>query len=149
MFSPKRRCATTIDNPRALLTFTITTTTIIMTDKLLMYVYYVLFPTVVFPRHHYPMIAMVTCQFLINKSKYLYIFIYKYLLFLQGADLTKPIDKKLYKGISPTCHDFNSTAVTEDSLPLIVGFSTGLVQLIDPVRKDVSVLFNEEVSYIF
>jgi len=70
-------------------------------------------------------------------------------LYLQGADLTKPIDKKLYKGISPTCHDFNSTATTEDSLPLIVGFSTGLVQLIDPVRKDVSLLFNEEVSYIF
>jgi len=70
-------------------------------------------------------------------------------LYLQGADLTKPIDKKLYKGISPTCHDFNSTAITEDSLPLIVGFSTGLVQLIDPVRKDVSVLFNEEVSHIF
>lgn len=70
-------------------------------------------------------------------------------MYLQGADLTKPIDKKLYKGISPTCHDFNSTAITEDSLPLIVGFSTGLVQLIDPVRKDVSVLFNEEVSHIF
>jgi len=70
-------------------------------------------------------------------------------LYLQGADLTKPIDKKLYKGISPTCHDFNSTAITEDSLPLIVGFSTGLVQLIDPVRKDVSVLFNEEVNHIF
>jgi len=70
------------------------------------------------------------------------------LYYLQGADLTKPIDKKLYKGISPTCHDFNSTATTEDSLPLIVGFSTGLLQLIDPVRKDVSVLFNEEVSNI-
>lgn len=74
---------------------------------------------------------------------------YLYYFYLQGADLTKPIDKKLYKGISPTCHDFNSTAITEDSLPLIVGFSTGLVQLIDPVRKDVSVLFNEEVSHIF
>lgn len=69
--------------------------------------------------------------------------------FLQGADLTKPIDKKIYKGISPTCHDFNSVATTEDSLPLIVGFSTGLIQLIDPIRKDVSVLFNEEVSYRF
>lgn len=67
--------------------------------------------------------------------------------FLQGADLTKPIDKKIYKGISPTCHDFNSFALAEDSLPLVVGFSTGLVQLIDPVRKDVSVLFNEEVNF--
>lgn len=68
---------------------------------------------------------------------------------MQGADLTKPIDKKIYKGISPTCHDFNSVATTEDSLPLIVGFSTGLIQLIDPIRKDVSVLFNEEVSYCY
>lgn len=54
----------------------------------------------------------------------------------------------MYKGINPTCHDFNSVAITEDSLPLIVGFSTGLIQLIDPVRKDVSVLFNEEVKNI-
>uniref|UniRef100_A0A2S2PK39 WD repeat-containing protein 20 n=1 Tax=Schizaphis graminum TaxID=13262 RepID=A0A2S2PK39_SCHGA len=77
-----------------------------------------------------------------NIGRELYVFYYKGTK--KGADLTKPIDKKLYKGISPTCHDFNSTATTEDSLPLIVGFSTGLLQLIDPVRKDVSVLFNEE-----
>lgn len=69
-------------------------------------------------------------------------------MYLQGADLTKPIDKKIYKGISPTCHDFNSAAISEDSLPLIIGFSTGLIQLIDPVRKDVSALFNEEVRYM-
>jgi len=68
---------------------------------------------------------------------------------LQGADLTKPIDKKIYKGINPTCHDFNSVAITEDSLPLVVGFSTGLIQLIDPVRKEISVLFNEEVNYFY
>lgn len=54
----------------------------------------------------------------------------------------------MYKGISPTCHDFNSAAISEDSLPLVVGFSTGLIQLIDPIRKDISALFNEEVSYI-
>jgi len=67
---------------------------------------------------------------------------------LQGADLTKPIDKKIYKGINPTCHDFNSLSITEDASPLIVGFSTGLIQLIDPVRKDVCILFNEEVKCI-
>lgn len=69
--------------------------------------------------------------------------------YLQGADLTKPIDKKIYKGVIPTCHDFNSFAINEESLPLIVGFSTGLIQLIDPVKKDVSVLFNDEVSHVF
>lgn len=56
------------------------------------------------------------------------------------------MDKKLYKGISPTCHDFNSIAISENSLPLIIGFTSGLIQLIDPIKKDVSVLFNEEVS---
>lgn len=58
------------------------------------------------------------------------------------------MDKKMYKGISPTCHNFNSVAITEDSLPLIVGFSSGLIQLIDPMRKDISILFNELVSYV-
>ncbi|XP_050529545.1 WD repeat-containing protein 20 [Daktulosphaira vitifoliae] len=77
-----------------------------------------------------------------NIGRELFVFYYKGTK--KGADLTKPIDKKIYKGISPTCHDFNSVATTEDSLPLIVGFSTGLIQLIDPIRKDVSVLFNEE-----
>lgn len=73
-------------------------------------------------------------------------FYFIFYIYLQGADLTKPIDKKIYKGINPTCHDFNSVAISENSLPLIVGFSNGLIQLIDPIKKDVSVLFNEEVS---
>lgn len=61
-------------------------------------------------------------------------------------DLNKPVEKKLYKGTNPTCHNFNQSAATADGAPLLVGFSTGQIQLIDPVKKDNSTLFNEEVS---
>ena len=33
--------------------------------------------------------------------------------------------------------------------PLLVGFSGGQIQLIDPVRKELSKLYNEEVSSCF
>jgi hypothetical protein len=67
---------------------------------------------------------------------------------VQAADLTKPIDKRIYKGTLPTCHDFNEASVTADSVLLLVGFSAGQVQLIDPIKKDVSKLYNEEVCYV-
>ena len=70
----------------------------------------------------------------------------KKLLHLQAADLTKPIDKRIYKGTLPTCHDFNSTTVSPDSVLLLVGFTAGQVQLIDPIKKEISKLYNEEVS---
>ena len=66
---------------------------------------------------------------------------------LQAADLTKPIDKRIYKGTLPTCHDFNSTTVSPDSVLLLVGFTAGQVQLIDPIKKEISKLYNEEVSH--
>ena len=65
----------------------------------------------------------------------------------QAVDLNKPVDKKLYKGTNPTCHNFNQTTATSESAPLLVGFSTGLIQLIDPIKKEFSgKLYNEEVS---
>lgn len=64
---------------------------------------------------------------------------------LQAADLTKPVDKKMYKGTNPTCHDFNVVTMTPDSVSLVVGFSTGQIQLIDPIKKELSKLYNEEV----
>jgi len=66
----------------------------------------------------------------------------------QAVDLNKPVDKKLYKGTNPTCHNFNQTTATADSAPLLVGFSTGQIQLIDPIKKDssqLSKLYNEDV----
>lgn len=63
-------------------------------------------------------------------------------------DLNKPVDKKLYKGTNPTCHNFNQTTATVDIAPLLVGFSTGQIQLIDPIKKELNKLYNEEVLYL-
>lgn len=82
----------------------------------------------------------------------------------QAADLSKPLDKRIYKGTCPTCHDFGTTANLDASLlntdtanqngsdspdlptisPLLVGFSQGQIQLVDPVKKEFSKLYNEE-----
>ena len=79
----------------------------------------------------------------------------------KAADLTKPIDKRVYKGTCPTCHDFgppgclrnenvtrnvsqrgehstHSTHFQSEVIPLLVGFSGGQIQLIDPARKELS-----------
>lgn len=64
---------------------------------------------------------------------------------LQAVDLSKPIDKRIYKGTQPTCHDFNQYSATAESVALIVGFSAGQVQYLDPIKKETSKLFNEEV----
>ncbi|UYV82399.1 WDR20 [Cordylochernes scorpioides] len=62
------------------------------------------------------------------------------------ADLSKPVEKKSYKGTFPTCHDFNKATVGQDTCPLLVGFSAGQIQLIDPNKKEISKLYNEEVG---
>lgn len=67
---------------------------------------------------------------------------------LQAVDLSKPIDKRIYKGTQPTCHDFNQYSATAESVALIVGFSAGQVQYLDPIKKETSKLFNEEVLYL-
>lgn len=64
-------------------------------------------------------------------------------------DLSKPIDKRIYKGTQPTCHDFNQYSATAESVALIVGFSAGQVQYLDPIKKETSKLFNEEVGLSF
>lgn len=67
---------------------------------------------------------------------------------LQAVDLSKPIDKRIYKGTQPTCHDFNQYSATAESVALIVGFSAGQVQYLDPIKKETSKLFNEEVLHL-
>lgn len=74
----------------------------------------------------------------------------RFLLFLEASvDLNRPIDKRVYKGTFPTCHDFNQVNATVDGCSLLVGFSAGQIQLIDPFKKDgqVNKLYNEEVQY--
>ena len=65
--------------------------------------------------------------------------------FFQPAELNKPVDKKVYKSTNPTCHDFNKVTVTGETVSLLIGFSTGQIQLVDPIKKDPSKLYNEEV----
>lgn len=71
-------------------------------------------------------------------------YVYVYRGIKKAADLSKPLDKKVYKGTNPTCHDFNLTSATPESILLLIGFSTGQIQLIDPCKKELSKLFNEE-----
>ncbi|XP_039586437.1 dystrophia myotonica WD repeat-containing protein-like [Passer montanus] len=64
----------------------------------------------------------------------------------QALDLQRPIDKRVYKGTQPTCHDFNQFTAGAETLPLLVGFSAGQVQYLDLAKKDsAGRLFNEEV----
>ncbi|NXR46619.1 DMWD protein, partial [Hippolais icterina] len=63
----------------------------------------------------------------------------------QALDLQRPIDKRVYKGTQPTCHDFNQFTAGAETLPLLVGFSAGQVQYLDLAKKDnAGRLFNEE-----
>ncbi|XP_066593163.1 WD repeat-containing protein 20 isoform X2 [Prorops nasuta] len=77
-----------------------------------------------------------------NFGKELYVYVYRGVK--KALDLNKPVDKKLYKGANPTCHNFNQTTATADSAPLLVGFSTGQIQLIDPIKKELSKVYNED-----
>lgn len=61
----------------------------------------------------------------------------------QPADLSKLVDRRVYKLTVPTCHDVS----TCPNLSLIiVGFSSGQVQLIDLNHADVNKFYNQEVG---
>lgn len=59
------------------------------------------------------------------------LFVYNYDGVRTGPDASNPIYKRFYKGSSPTCHDFNQTTASSQSICLLVGFSHGQVHLID------------------
>lgn len=77
-----------------------------------------------------------------NHGRELYFYTYKGVK--KAADLSKPIDKRIYKGTSPTCHDINKLTISSDSVMLLVGFTGGQIQLVDPIRKEIGKLYNEE-----
>lgn len=58
------------------------------------------------------------------------------------------IEKKTFKTMNPTCHSFNTSFTSSDSIPLLVGFNTGIITLQDLIRKDVCKVFNEEVCIL-
>ena len=39
--------------------------------------------------------------------------------------------------------------ISSESVRLLVGFTAGQVQLIDPIKKELSKLFNEEVTFLY
>lgn len=82
-----------------------------------------------------------------NYGRELYFYTYKGTK--KPADLSKPVDKRIYKGTSPTCHDINKLTISSESVMLLVGFTGGQIQLVDPIRKEIGKLYNEEVSWHF
>ncbi|XP_043197423.1 WD repeat-containing protein 20-like [Amphibalanus amphitrite] len=77
-----------------------------------------------------------------NYGRELYVYVYKGVQ--KAVDLSKPVDKRVYKSTSPTCHDFIVSKSSPDSTSLLVGFTGGQVQLIDSARQDASNIFNDE-----
>ncbi|KZS12359.1 WD repeat-containing protein 20 [Daphnia magna] len=77
-----------------------------------------------------------------NYGRELYFYTYKGTK--KPADLSKPVDKRIYKGTSPTCHDINKLTISSESVMLLVGFTGGQIQLVDPIRKEIGKLYNEE-----
>ncbi|XP_033235784.1 WD repeat-containing protein 20 [Drosophila pseudoobscura] len=74
------------------------------------------------------------------------LYVYSFRGAKKGTEMSKPIDKKFYKGTNPSCHDFNSNSATPTGAPLLVGFTTGQIQLVSPQMgpRELRKLFNEE-----
>ncbi|XP_030369811.1 WD repeat-containing protein 20 isoform X2 [Scaptodrosophila lebanonensis] len=74
------------------------------------------------------------------------LYVYAFRGVKKGTEMSKPIDKKFYKGTNPSCHDFNANAATPSGAPLLVGFTTGQIQLVTPQLgpRELRKLFNEE-----
>ena len=64
----------------------------------------------------------------------------------QAPDPSHPIDRRPYKGPQPSCHDVNMMTRTKDMLEILVGFTGGQIQLMDPLKHECLKCFNEEVS---
>lgn len=66
---------------------------------------------------------------------------------LQYPDLTKPLDKRAYRSPTiPVCHDFNLMTRSTEKLDLVLGFSTGPVQYVNPIGRHSVCAFNDDVS---
>ncbi|XP_075148133.1 WD repeat-containing protein 20 homolog [Haematobia irritans] len=74
------------------------------------------------------------------------LYVYAFRGVKKGAELSKPIDRKFYKGTNPSCHDFNASTATPTGAPLLVGFTTGQIQLVSPQPgpREYRKLYNED-----
>ncbi|CAO4379817.1 unnamed protein product [Caenorhabditis nigoni] len=81
-----------------------------------------------------------------NVGKELYMYAYRGTR--TKTDLTRPIDKRVYKGTAPSCHIFNQEKSTATTSQLLIGFTLGQLQIIDPLDKisatPSSKLYNED-----
>ena len=46
----------------------------------------------------------------------------------------------------PVTHDFNQMTASDDRLDLLVGFTNGAVQYLNPLKKEEQAVFNDDVS---
>ena len=46
----------------------------------------------------------------------------------------------------PVTHDFNQMTACDDRLDLLVGFTNGAVQYLNPLKKEELAVFNDDVS---
>lgn len=46
----------------------------------------------------------------------------------------------------PVCHDFNQMTASDDQLDLLVGFTNGAIQYLNPLKKEEQMVFNDDVS---
>uniref|UniRef100_A0A1I8Q3N4 Uncharacterized protein n=1 Tax=Stomoxys calcitrans TaxID=35570 RepID=A0A1I8Q3N4_STOCA len=74
------------------------------------------------------------------------LYVYAFRGVKKSAELSKPIDRKFYKGTNPSCHDFNASTATPTGAPLLVGFTTGQIQLVSPQigPREYRKLYNED-----
>lgn len=62
----------------------------------------------------------------------------------KAPDPSHPIDRRPYKGPQPSCHDVNLMTRKTDMLEILVGFTGGQIQLMDPLKHECLKCFNEE-----
>ena len=66
---------------------------------------------------------------------------------IQAPDLKRPLDKRVYRSPTvPVCHDFNLLTRSTSHLDLVVGFSTGPLQYLNPIERQAISAYNEDVS---
>ena len=75
--------------------------------------------------------------------------LFRAVFILQQLDLNRPVDKHTYKGtVMPVSHDFNQMTASNNHLDLLVGFTNGAVQHLNPLRKEEQAVFNDDVSCV-
>lgn len=86
------------------------------------------------------------CEWIVfNAGKELYVYLFEGVG--KAPDLKHYVDKRVYKTPTiPVCHDFNQMTRSNTHLDLIIGFSTGPLQLLNPLERQAVSSYNEDGS---